>query len=278
MKSRLRNLLSLSTILVGPHITLLALATATVSIPACAQDIWQIDPKQSVATLSLGSGVNKLQVGLARVSGEIIFESSDPADPIVRFKVTGRTPPAAEYASISFTSEGSSMTADGKLKVIGDLSVTRVERSVTMEPNEAYSGPQYGDPVAYTNTRQVTLVFSDPRHLVSQNGAMDFAGTSTVSREDFPELVDALTLDDWPSQLINDEKCKMPSTIGEDYHGPECKGTVIASISNAVVSTGAPSGEGFYGFAPIVSPDHNMATIALNLKLKEMSVSPKASR
>ena len=70
----------------------------------------------------------------------------------------------------------------------------------------------------------------------------------------------------------------MPSTIGEDYHGPECTGTVIASVSNAVVATGAPSGEGFYGFEPVVTPDHNVATIALDLKLKEMPASPVASR
>lgn len=258
-------------------LTLLALMTATVSVRALAQELWQIDPKESVATLALGSGVNTLQIGLARVSGEVIFESSDPADPIVKFKMISGSSSSTEYVSMSFTSERSTITAGGKLKVIGNLSVTRVERSVTMEPDEAYAGPQYGDPVAYTNTRQVTLVFSDPRQLTSQNGAMQFSSTSTVSREDFPQLLDAITLDDWPSQLINDEKCQNPSTIGEDYHGPDCTGTVIASVSNAVVSTGALSGEGFYGFEPVVNADHNMATIALDLKLKEISV-PQSGR
>lgn len=259
-------------------LALLALATATVSIRARAQEVWQIDPKQSFATLALGSGVDSLQIGLARVSGEVTFQSSDPADPIVTFKMSSRNPSGAEYASMSFISKASSMTARGKLTVIGDLSVTRVERSVTMEPNEAYAGPQYGNPVAYANSRQVTLVFSDPPQLTSQNGAMHLSGTSTIGREDFPQLLDAITLNNWPSQLINDEKCQDPSTIGEDYHGPECTGTVIASVSNAVVSTGAPSGEGSYGFEPVVSPDHNVATIALDLRLKEISASPVVSR
>jgi hypothetical protein len=63
---------------------------------------------------------------------------------------------------------------------------------------------------------EITLVFLDPHELTSQNGAMQFLGTSTVSREDFPQFVDTFTANDWPSQLINDEKCKTPSTIGED--------------------------------------------------------------
>jgi hypothetical protein len=277
MKSRLHNVLSLRTNMVGPIIMLLAFATATVSIPACAQDIWQIDPKHSVATLSLGSGANQLQIGLARVSGEVVFESSDPGDPIVTLKVVGDAR-EADYASMSFSSKRSAIRADGKLTVTGDLSVTRVERSVTMEPNEAYAGPQYGEPVARTTTRQITLIFSDPRQVPSQTGAMHFSGRSTVSREDFPGLLDAIALDDWPSPLINDEKCENPSTIGEDYHGPECTGTVIASVSNAEVPRGNPGAEDFSGFEPIVSPDRNKATIALDLKLEEISASPTVSR
>ena len=278
MKSLLSNLSSLGTNVVGPLITLLAFATATVSMPAYAQDIWQIDPRSSVATLSVGAEAKTLQIGLARVWGWVEFESSDPSDPIVTFTIGAGSEVAAEYASMSFTSKSSALTPNGKLTVIGDLSVTRVERSVTMDPNEAYAGPQYGDPVTYTNTRQVSVVFSDPHGVAFQGSVMYFPGTSTVSREDFPQFLDALTLADWPTQLINDEKCKTPSIIGEDYHGADCTGTVIANLSNAVVSTGAPSGEGFYGFEPVISPDRNKATISLDLKLVEIPASPTISR
>lgn len=270
MRFSLQKLLFQTTHRLRLILTLLALVAATTSIRARAQEAWQIDPKQSVATLALGSGVNTLQIGLVRVSGEVTFEASDPADPIVRFKMQGDTSRGG-YASMSFISESSRITVDGKLAVIGDLSVIRVERSVTAEPNEAYAGPQYGDPVTYTNTRQVTLVFSDPRQLASQNGAMQWLGASTFIREDFPQLLDAISMDDWPSQLINDEKCVTPPTTGEGYHGIDCTGTVIAQLSNAVISTGAPSGEDFYGFVPIVSPDRNKATIALDLRLRKMS-------
>jgi len=266
-----------------PHITkrlyrivnLLLLAATTVPIAAHAQDSWQIDPKHSIATLSLGSGANQLQIDLARVSGEVVFESSDPGDPIVILKIVA-DPREADYASMSFSSKRSAIRADGKLTVTGDLSVTRVERSVTMEPNEAYAGPEYGEPVARTTTRQITFIFSDPRQVPSQSDAMQFTGSSTVSREDFPDLLDVIALDDWPSQLINDEKCENPSVIGEDYYGPECTGTVIASVSNAVVPRGNPGAEDFSGFEPTVSPDRNKATIALDLKLTPMSASSVA--
>jgi hypothetical protein len=177
VKSLLQNVLSLSTNVVSPLIMLLVFATATVSIPACAQDLWQIDPKHSVATLSLGSGASQLQVGLARVSGEVEFEPSDPGDPIVTLKIVGDAR-EADYASMSFISKRPAIRADGKLTVTGELSVTRAERCVTAEPNEAYAGPQYGEPVTRTTVRQITFVFSDPRQFSSLNGAMQFSGSS----------------------------------------------------------------------------------------------------
>ena len=275
MNSRLQRVLPHSTKRLRRSVNLLLLAATTASIAAHAQDSWQIDPKHSIATLSLGSGANQLQIGLARVSGEVVFESSNPGDPIVTLKIVG-DPREADYASMSFSSKRCAIRADGKLTVTGDLSVTRVERSVTMEPNEAYAGPQYGEPVARTTTRQITFIFSDPRQVPSQSDAMQFTGSSTVSREDFPDLLDVIALDDWPSQLINDEKCENPSVIGEDYYGPECTGTVIASVSNAVVPRGNPGAEDFSGFEPTVSPDRNKATIALDLKLTPMSASSVA--
>jgi polyisoprenoid-binding protein YceI len=217
--SRLRNIIHPVAYGQRAILMVLALAILTASMPAHAQDSWQIDPKHSVAPLALGSGANQLQIGLARVSGEVVFESSDPGDPIVTLKIVGDAR-EADYASMSFRSKRSGIRSDGKLTVTGDLTVTRVERSVTMEPNDAYAGPRYGEPVARTATRQITLVFSDPRQV--KNGAMQFSGRSTVSREDFPSLLDAIALDNWPGQLINDEKCENPSTVGEDYSGVKC--------------------------------------------------------
>jgi hypothetical protein len=58
------------------------------SMPVRAEDTWQLDPQHSVARLSLGSGSNAVGIGSARVSGDVVFESSDPADPFVRLKIT----------------------------------------------------------------------------------------------------------------------------------------------------------------------------------------------
>lgn len=139
-----------------------------------------------------------------------------------------------------------------------------------MDPSEACAGTQYGDPVSSTQTRQIKLVFAGLPQISNPNGVMHLVGSATVVREDFPHFLDAVSTPEWPTELINDEKCENPSIIGEDYHGADCTGTVIASINDAMVPTGAPSGEGFYGFEPIVKPDQNSATIALNPQLKEM--------
>jgi hypothetical protein len=256
----------------------LLLLPAVVTGIAQAQNNWLIDPNDSIATLSLGSEVNALQIGVARVSGQVVFEASDPSDPTVSLKINSGNEAEAEYATMSFVSHRCARRSDRKLVIDGDLSVTRVERSVTSDANEAYAGPQYGEPVAYTDTRPITLVFSDPRGIAPQGSMMQLSGTSTVVREDFPQALDAIALDDWPSQLINGEKCVNPSTIGEDYHGAECTGTVVASVHNAVIPTGASSGEGFYGFVPVVTPDRDKGTIALQLALRQGSPSNIASR
>jgi hypothetical protein len=52
------------------------LAVTALSVAAQAQEDWQVDPKDSVATLSLGEGVNTLQIGLTRVTGYVEFRSS----------------------------------------------------------------------------------------------------------------------------------------------------------------------------------------------------------
>jgi hypothetical protein len=256
-------------------LALLLVFTVSFSIPAHAQETWRLDSQLSIARLSLGSGSSALEIGLARVSGEVVFDSNDPLDPSVNLEMTPGDDTGAEHAKMTFTSKRSVMTSDGKLVVTGDLSVTRIERSVTTEPSEAYAGPRYGDPVAHTDTRQIALAFDDPRGFLAPHGMMPLAGTTSVIREDFPQLLDALTLDDWPTVLVNDEKCEAAPTISEDYSGVQCSGTEIAAVSNTEVPTGV--GEGYYGFQPAVTPDHNHATMTLNLRLTQMAATPSAA-
>ena len=254
---------------VGLALAWLLVLTVSFSSPAHAQETWRLDPQLSIARLSVGSGSNALEIGLARVSGDVSFDSNDPGDPSVNLKITPGNEAGAAYAKMSFTSKRSVMTSDGKLIVTGDLSVTRIERSVMADPNEAYAGPQFGDPVAHTDTHQIALAFADPRQLAARDGTMFFSGTTSVIREDFPLLLDAVTLDDWPNVLVNDKKCEAPPTVGEDYSGVTCSGTEIAAVSNTEVPTGV--GEGYYGFQPVMTPDRNHATITLNLRMTQMA-------
>jgi hypothetical protein len=115
-----------------------------------------------------------------------VFDLNDSADPSVTLKITPGSGAAAEYPEITFTSERSWITGAGKLIVVGELSVARIERNVTMESNEAYAGPQRGDPVVHTDTRQISLAFSESGPFASTDGVVAVTASTSDSREDFP--------------------------------------------------------------------------------------------
>ena len=173
---------------------------------------------------------------------------------------------------------------NGQLQVIGDLTLTRVERSVILKPNESYEGPVYGDPVIHTETREVSFLFSNlsaalssgPLTLVSiqENGASDLSASARVSHEDFPELLPAIQATNWPA-VVKDEQCQTQSTIGgEGYEGPTCTGAVIAMTyqDNCQITTSI-GGEGYSGPA-CTPPAGNETTIALDLKLLHTGSEP----
>jgi polyisoprenoid-binding protein YceI len=244
---------------------------AIAATQAQAQD-WQVDSQLSVARLSLGSNSNALQIGVARVSGEVRVDPKDLADSTVKIKISSDDTKGSDHAEMSFVSKSFTMTSNGMLIVTGDLSLTRIERSVAAEPNEAFAGMNYGDPVVQTSVRQTTLAFSDPRQNASGSGTMQVSGRISVSRTDFPQLLDALTQDNWPTQLVNDQKCEVPLTVGEDFSGIKCAGTVLANVSNVLVPAGV--GEGYDGFRPAATPDLDLGVLALDLKLKETPFAP----
>src|ERR1700746_3189541 len=139
MNMRSQSALFRKTNLLRWIINLMLLPLGIAPATAYAQDAWQIDPNDSIATLSSGAGAETLQVGMAmaRARGEFLFDSADPSDPTVRFSVNSNES-AATYASMSFSSRHCARTGDGKLSVTGELSVTRVERSVTLDANDAH--------------------------------------------------------------------------------------------------------------------------------------------
>jgi hypothetical protein len=169
---------------------------------------------------------------------------------------------------------------DGKLEVIGGLTLTRVERSVTLTPSEAYTGPVCDDPVIHTETREISFLFpslstalsSTPLTSVAlqRKGALGLSGSARVVHEDFPELLNAIQDTNWPA-VVQNERCQMPSTVGEDYHGATCTGTVVAATRHDNCRMPAIVGDDYSG--PMCTPPSgNQTTIVLDLKMLRTSI------
>jgi len=243
---------------------LLAMIVSLVPVVASAQQNspWRIDQQHSVARLSLGTGADSVDVGIARVGGSALFDPADPGDARLTFTILADETQTSQHSQITFTSKRSWVRPDGNLLVAGDLSVTHVVHIVQLDPNEGYNGAQYGAPIAYTNSSEVTLVFPWEKSAGSQDGAFQLSGSTIVSAEDLPLLQAALQSGDWPSVLV-DRQSVAPSTIGEDYAGFTTTGTALVTATNSVVSG---TGDGYYGSRPSVEPDARKATIALDLR------------
>jgi hypothetical protein len=237
----------------------------------------QVDAERSIARFSVGSGPSTVEVGVGQVAGNVAFDSSDAADARINLTIKPGTGSAAAYSEITFKSKRSSLTSDGKLALVGDLSITRLDREASMDPNEGYSGAVYGAPVVHTDTREVTLLLSNPIRPAAQSGAMQLSASINISREAFPQLLAALAPGNRPSILIEGEKCTTPSTVGEDYAGAICSGKLVATVENSVAPATSVGGEGYYGFQPATAADSSQATIAFNLNLTPGASAPSAT-
>lgn len=216
---------------------LFSLAICLTPVPVSAQsEVWRIDQEHSVARLSLGAGAQSLEPGIAHVDGSALF---DPADPVgARFVLTIQrdNAEAPQYSEITFEPKRSRIDRAGILVVAGDLTVTRVVRAVQVDANEGYHGAQYGEPVAYTNTREVTLVFPDVKSAPSLDRAIRLSASATVHAEDFPLLQAALQSGDWPTVVVEDRQSAPVSTVGEDYAGFPSSGTPVVTAPTACPS------------------------------------------
>ncbi|MBV9086295.1 MAG: hypothetical protein JOY79_02320, partial [Acidobacteriaceae bacterium] len=162
---------------------------------------WSVDQQHSLARLSLGAGAQSLEAGIARVDGNALFDPADPES--ARFDLTLHSDEAQTSPSeIIFTSKRSWVRPDGGLSVAGDLSVTRVVHTVLLDPNEGYNGAQYGAPIVYTNSSEVTLIFSPQSSLPTRDGALQLSGSTTVDAEDLPLLRASLQSGDWPNVVV----------------------------------------------------------------------------
>ena len=268
MKSQFKSVIQFVSNKVGLMVLLLALAASITSIPAHAQDdVWKADKEHSIARLSLGSGTNAVEIGIARINGHVIYNGTESGNAVVKLNISPENGQRADYSEISFNSKRSMLTPDGKVAVIGELALTRVERAVTLDANEGYYGAVYGEPLVQTETREVTLLLPAQRPAL-ENETVQLPVSVTVTREYFPQLLSALAPGSWPMAVVEDQNCSSPSGLpGEDYAGAACTGTTVSTRTSQVASGTPAVGEGYYGFAPATLADGGEINIAMNLQL-----------
>ncbi|MCU1301015.1 MAG: hypothetical protein JWQ87_1299 [Candidatus Sulfotelmatobacter sp.] len=256
---------------------------------------WSLDSTTSTARFFQGSTANpdSVNTGVARITGKVKLDTNDLRNSVFELSIhpadeqwahalsadsalpVGYHPDGTDHTLLTFRSKRILNRGDGQLEVIGDLTLTRVERTVTLTSNDAYAGPVYGDPVLHTTTREIMFLFpnlgsalsSGPLTSVAlrQNRALDLSGSARVGHEDFPELLNAIQDTNWPA-VVQNERCQMPSTVGEDYHGATCTGTVVATTRHDNCHMPATAGDDYSG-AVCTPASGNETTIVLNLKM-----------
>jgi|SRR5580658_464671 polyisoprenoid-binding protein YceI len=273
---------------------LFACVACLVSSLAFAGDTWTLDSSTSNAKLFQGSKAtsDSVNTGVARVTGKVKLGANVPDNSIVDLSIypededwghalspegalpSGYVPDAADQTLLTFKSTRILRTMHGKFEVVGDLTLARVERTVTAEPTEAYAGAVYGDPVIHNETHEITFLFPSlsavllPGPLTPaalQNiGAPEIVGLARVSHEHFPGLLGAIKDTNWPS-VVQNRDCHAPSTVGEDYSGVQCTGTLIAATNDNNCHTPASVGEDYSGI--LCTPaTGNQTAIVLDLK------------
>src|SRR5208337_1549082 len=232
----------------------LALGILTLGVagkPNPTSGSWQVDSHRSDAQLitdamtDFGKTKINFTIGFARVSGGLKLDDADPANSkldFLMYPASSMAPPiredgkikakwlanVANHTLVCFHSKKIVRTPDGKLQATGDLTLTRVDRDLQYNPGEDYRGPVYGPPVVHRVSREVTFVFDlTPAGKNGQKAAAVAAsGSTSMSREQFPQLVRAVVSTHWPT-LVMDEKCENPAGGTEDYRGFRCTGTFM---------------------------------------------------
>jgi polyisoprenoid-binding protein YceI len=263
---------------------------------ALASDTWILDPSRSSARLFQGSRAtsDSVNTGVARVTGKVKLDANDLDNSVVDLSIhpagekwghalsfdgvlpTGYVPDTTDQTLLTFKSMRILRTGNGRLEVIGDLTLTRVERTVTATPTEAYAGPVYGDPVIHNVTREITFVFpsesaaplSGPLTPAAQQTrrVLELVGAARVDREEFPELLNAIQDTNWPS-VVQNEHCEAAyEGGGEGYGGSACTGTLIAATQAGNCENAYEGGGEGYGGPVCTPPAGNLTTIVLDLK------------
>lgn len=254
--------------------------------PVSPTGSWRVDAGHSDAQLITDAttdyGKTKIgtTLGFGRVNGRVILNNDNPSESSFNFRIypaTGMAPVIGEdgkflnewlsnlsnHTLVCFHSKEVAKTADGKLKVTGELVLTRVDRNVDATPSESYAGPVYGPPMIHRTSREETFVFDIP-----PSGAKDgFVASGTISmfREDYPQLVKAVIGTYWPP-VVRDKNCAAPAGVGEDYSGAQCSGKLLEGAALPVPPQ-AGGGEDVGVYSNFNSIAGNRLKILVHLRL-----------
>jgi len=243
---------------------LVAVAGVFSIAPVFAQDsVSQIDSEHSTARLYLASSKNpsdSVNVGVARTRGVVKLTAGNSATPDFAFTIypaDKKSSPAnstadhrgesSDYTVISFKSRRVVPLAPDTFRVTGDLTTTYIQRVASYDSSESFSGATYGPSITHSQNLKVTFEFHRvPGSGNSGNG--EWTASVTVHGEDSPELLNAVSSTVWPV-FVADERCAMPSDVGEDYSGPACKGERVDVDARKDLHCEAPAtlGEDFAG-------------------------------
>jgi len=273
-------------------------STTTTTTNTNAGD-WQVDAGHSdaqfVTDAMTNYGKEKINatLGFARVNGIVRLDDGDPTQSKIDLHIypaTAMSPPIAEDGKarnqwlatlanntlVCFHSKKIVRSSDGRLQTTGDLVLTRVDRNIIQSnANEAYSGPVYGPPMIHRMTHEATFVFDVPASETQQkDGSSQAAGSMSMFRENFPQLVATVVKTYWPP-VIQDENCQYPSA-SEAYHGAQCTGTVLKApaLPQAPHAGNLEDFPGPSGFNTIVG---NHLTIVLHMRLTPQAPGQQAA-
>ena len=273
-------------------VTQFALATmlaAGFAAPALAQNTnWKLKSEHSGGRLSVGSAVDSnviFNVGVARVKGTVYLDARSLTDSSFDFTIypvdegpasinEDGSVNAAEFSNaprstaINFRSKEAKFNLDGKLEVMGDLTLSHLERPFLITYREAYAGAVYGEPEVRRASREVTFVFDNASTAAAKAGTsrkLKLTASANIKTEDFPGLLEAVTNANWPV-VVEDKNCQEPAGIGEEYHGTGCTEAPVVISSRPPASVTVS--EGYPGPDLEASRIRDDVKIALTLELK----------
>lgn len=264
------------------------------SKPSPMAGSWQVDARHSDAKLITDAttdyGKTKINValGYARIGGVFKIDDADPAKSSVDFRFFPAMSMApsideggkflkeflqnpANQTLVCFHSKRVVRTPDGRLQAMGEVVVTRVDRNVEAEPTEAYSGPVYGPPIIHRVSHEATFVFDlqDAKGIGQKEGGLQASGSTSMFREDFPQLVKTVVSTYWPT-VVQEESCQYPDP-SEAYSGAQCTGTYLSTA-------GLPAEPHAAGGEDVGVPTNLNAIVGNHLNiLVQLRLTPKAS-